>query len=46
MNKTVMLDPEIHRQLDVIRAKKVHKSFNEAIEYLINYYQKREGNKK
>ncbi len=40
--KIVLLDPEIHRKLNILRAAKDKKSFNEIIAFLYTFYYKKE----
>ncbi len=42
MSKVVLLDPELHRNLDILRAAKGKKSFNDTIEFLYTYFYKKE----
>ncbi|MHA1401802.1 MAG: hypothetical protein ACTSQE_15735 [Candidatus Heimdallarchaeaceae archaeon] len=40
--KIVLLDPGIHRKLNILRAAKDKKSFNEIIGFLYTFYYKKE----
>ena len=40
--KIVLLEPETHRKLNILRAAKDKKSFNEIIEFLYTFYYKKE----
>lgn len=40
--KIVLLDPETHRKLNILRAAKDKKSFNETIDFLYDFYYKKE----
>ncbi len=42
MSKVVLLEPELHRNLNILRAAKGLKSFNEVIEFIYAFYYKRE----
>ncbi len=42
MKKTVILEEETHRILDILRAEKQFRSFDEAVNFLLDYYRERE----
>jgi len=42
MKKETLVDKDLHRKLDILRAVEKKKSFSDIIEFLYNYYEERE----
>ena len=42
MKKETLVEEELHRKLDILRAVEKKKSFSDIIEFLYNYYEERE----
>ena len=42
MKKETLVDEDLHRKLDILRAVEKKKSFSDIIEFLYNYYEERE----